>query len=85
MVYQLEIKNSARKDLLGIPEPARKRVDRAILALVDNPRPRDAIKLANRDNLWRIRVGDYRIIYRVEDDQLIVLVVRIAHRREAYR
>jgi mRNA interferase RelE/StbE len=60
-------------------------VDAKILALGQNPRPQGAKKLRDRDNLLRVRVGDYRILYRVEDDRLVVLVVRIGHRREVYR
>ena len=85
MTYELEIKSSARKELAALPDQVQRRIDAAILSLTERPRPRGAVKLAGRDNLWRVRAGDYRIIYRIEDDRLVVLVVRIAHRREAYR
>lgn len=49
------------------------------------PRPAGMVKLAGEEELYRVRVGDYRIIYTIQDDQLLVLVVTIAHRREAYR
>ena len=54
-------------------------------ALSDNPHPHGASKLKGADELWRIRVGDYRIVYEIHHRVLLVLVVRVAHRREAYR
>lgn len=62
----------------------RPRVIRAIQALRSDPRPAGCKKMAGSE-LWRIRVGDYRIVYSIEDAQLIVLVVRVGHRREIYR
>ena len=53
--------------------------------LADNPRPRGVEKLEGRENRYRIRVGDYRVIYEIHDEVLLVLVVRIGHRREVYR
>ena len=60
-------------------------LDAAILALAENPRPSGCVKLSGLENLWRVRVGDYRILYSIEDQQLIVLIVSVAHRREVYR
>lgn len=62
----------------------RERVGEAIDGLAAEPRPRGAVKLAGRDD-FRIRVGDYRIVYAVDDKKRLVLVARIAHRREVYR
>ncbi len=62
-----------------------KRVDARILALADDPYPRAATKLEGARGFLRVRVGDYRILYTVEADRLVVLVVRIGHRREIYR
>ena len=59
-------------------------VQLAIDALAANPRPVGCVKLAGRDD-YRIRVGDYRVVYAVDDDERLVLVARIAHRREVYR
>ena len=62
----------------------RDRVQAAIDALATNPRPTGTVRLAGRDN-FRIRVGDYRIVYAVDDSDRLVIVARIAHRREVYR
>lgn len=62
----------------------RERVNVAIDALAEDPRPRGATKLAGRDD-YRIRVGDYRVVYAVDDAARLVIVARIAHRREVYR
>ena len=64
--------------------PLRDRIRAAVDGLAINPRPVGAVKLAGRDD-FRIRVGDYRIVYAIDDDDRIVLIARIAHRREVYR
>lgn len=64
--------------------PLRDRIRSAVDGLAINPRPVGAVKLAGRDD-FRIRVGDYRIVYAINDDDRIVLIARIAHRREVYR
>ncbi len=63
----------------------RARVVAKLEDLSDNPRPPGCKKLKGEDNLWRIRVGDYRVVFAIYDDVLFVLVARIAHRRESYR
>jgi mRNA interferase RelE/StbE len=62
-----------------------KRIDTAILALADNPRLAGCVRLSGQFHLWRIRIGDYRVLYEIQDKLLIVLVVSVAHRREVYR
>ena len=64
--------------------PLRERIASAIDGLATDPRPHGAVKLAGRDD-FRVRVGDYRIVYAVDDAERLVLVARIAHRREVYR
>jgi mRNA interferase RelE/StbE len=64
--------------------PLRDRVRAAIDGLAADPRPRGVVKLAGRDD-YRARVGDYRVVYAVDDDERLVVVARIAHRREVYR
>jgi mRNA interferase RelE/StbE len=67
-----------------LPEQVFDRVDTAIQALADEPRPPASGKLSGRDE-YRVRVGDYRIVYAVDDEQMLVEVLRVAHRREVYR
>jgi mRNA interferase RelE/StbE len=85
MAWRVEIQRSALRELAALPLRARRRVDAAIRLLSENPRPPGARKLAGLEGLYRVRTGDYRIVYRVEDDVLLVLIVRIAHRRDACR
>lgn len=85
MVYQIELTRSVRQSLKSLPRSILKRIDAKILSLAENPRPQDAKMLRGKQGLFRVRVGNYRIVYRVEDDRFIVLVVRIGHRREVYR
>jgi mRNA interferase RelE/StbE len=85
MAYRIEIKPQAEKSLARIPNPHRRRLARAIDGLVRQPRPVGCIKLAGAEEAFRIRVGDYRIVYQVVDKVLIVYNIRVAHRREVYR
>ncbi|MDD5306261.1 MAG: type II toxin-antitoxin system RelE/ParE family toxin [Deltaproteobacteria bacterium] len=85
MAYRVQIKESALKALKRLPRPIHVRAWEAISDLADDPRPRGCRKLAGEEDLWRIRIGNYRVVYQVLDAVLIVLVVRIAHRREVYR
>lgn len=83
--FELRIKASAAKELAGIATRAdRRRVVQRIRRLADDPRPPGCKKLSRRE-LYRVRQGVYRIVYTVEDRQLVVQVVRIAHRRDVYR
>jgi len=83
-VYRLDIEREARKDLERLQGEVWRRVREALLALGDNPRPRGCVKLKDR-NGYRIRVGDYRILYDVDDERHTVTVLSVKHRREAYR
>ena len=84
MNYAITIKPSARKELLALPDTVVKRLDRAILKLSQDARPRGSNKLKGFD-LYRIRVGDYRVLYQIDDESHIVQVVSIGHRRDVYR
>ena len=84
-MYQVELKPSAEKSLVSLPAVVQRRILLALRGLEPDPRPHGSIKLAGKDDLWRIRVGDYRIVYPIHDDVLLVLVVRIGHRRDIYR
>lgn len=83
--YTIELKASAAKALAALPRRDQVRVGDKIDALAIEPRPYGAKALRGEPGLLRVRVGDYRVIYSVEDNVLHVLVVRVAHRREAYR
>ncbi len=82
--YSVEIKPSAQKELDALDDPLFARIDRKILALSDNPRPTGCKKLRGYRDLWRIRAGDRRVVYIIDDDAKIVTVTRIAHRRDVY-
>ncbi|MFO0965274.1 MAG: type II toxin-antitoxin system RelE/ParE family toxin [Gemmataceae bacterium] len=82
MQYEVILKPSAAKQL---DKPIRARIIDALEKLRRNPRGHGAVKLKGEESLWRIRVGDYRIVFEIEDDRLIVLVLCIAHRKDAYK
>ena len=84
-IYQVEFLRSAEKELASLPRDAQRRVGAALDQLRHEPRPPGAKALQGDGKRLRIRVGDYRVIYRVEDDRLVVLVVKVGHRREVYR
>ena len=84
MRYAIRIKASAARELQRIERPTRERLIAAIDRLAENPFAGRALKGELR-GLRRIRVGDYRLLYEVRDGDLLVLVLRVAHRREAYR
>jgi mRNA interferase RelE/StbE len=82
--YQLSILPSAQRAIGRLDLPIRRRVAARIDALAEDPRPQGATKLVGSKH-WRLRVGDYRVVYDIEDAQLIVLVIEVGHRREIYR
>ena len=84
MNYTIFIEKTAQKDLSKIPQQYQNRIIKAIQSLAKNPRPSGSKKLSGRD-AWRIRVGNYRVIYEIHDDRLIILVVVIGHRKDIYR
>jgi len=83
--YAITFARSARRELEALDAPIIRRVVSRIDGLAKEPRPSGYRKLHGEQNLWRIRIGDYRVIYSVDDRQQIVDIVRIRHRREAYR
>jgi len=83
--YAITFARSARRELEALDAPIIRRVVSRIDGLAKEPRPSGFRKLHGEQNLWRIRIGDYRVIYSVDDRQQIVDIVRIRHRREAYR
>ena len=83
--YVVEILGAARREMRRIARPEQDRLRAAIRALSANPRPAGCVKLRGSEDLWRIRVGNYRVVYQIIDERLVVLIVRVRHRREAYR
>ncbi|MGO2540766.1 type II toxin-antitoxin system RelE family toxin [Specibacter sp. AOP5-B1-6] len=85
MQYSISYVPSAAKVIRKLDKPTARRLLDAIGALAIDPRPSGCIQLKGGDGELRIRVGDYRIVYDVQDDELVVLVLRVGHRREVYR
>ncbi|MDN5696618.1 MAG: type II toxin-antitoxin system RelE/ParE family toxin [Rubrobacter sp.] len=84
MAYSLYVRSRADRELGKLPREAQDRLDAAIDALADNPKPSASIKLQGREG-HRLRVGDYRVLYLVDETHREVTVYRVAHRREVYR
>jgi len=82
--YAIDIKPSARKELENLSDRLIARLVPKIDGLAANPRPSGCRKLRGYKDLWRIRVGDYRVVYIVDDDRKMVSVTRVAHRRDVY-
>jgi len=83
--YTVEWRPAVHKELQRLDGRVRARIVRKVNVLADDPRPHGTVKLTGPDNLWRIRIGDYRVVYAIEDDRLIVTVVRVAGRGAVYR
>ena len=84
MTYAVKIAPAAERQLRKLDAPVRRRIQAAIDLLSAEPRPSKAIQLVGGAGEWRVRTGDYRIIYEIHEDHLIVLVLRLGHRREIY-
>lgn len=84
MTYHVEFTTAAARQVRKLSRPVRDRVLDAIEDLGEDPRPHGATKLVGEQTAWRIRIGDYRVIYDVFDSELVVTVVRAGHRREVY-
>ena len=83
--YSIEFLRTARKELASLPQVDQKRIASKIEALKTNLRPPGVKALKNGNGRLRMRVGDYRIIYRVEDNRLVIVVVKVGHRRDVYK
>lgn len=83
--YEVEITRSADKQLRKLPRPDQQRVMRTVLALAEDPFPRGTRKLSGYDDVYRVRAGRYRILYSVSESTLIIIVLKIGHRRDVYR
>jgi mRNA interferase RelE/StbE len=85
VTYRIEVAPAAVRQLRKLDRAAQRRVQAAIELLAEEPRPSGAKKLVGGEGEWRVRTGDYRIVYETHDDVLLVLVVAVGHRREIYR
>ena len=84
MSYRIEVAPAAVRQLRKLDRVAQRRVQAAIELLASEPRPNGVKKLVGGDGEWRVRTGDYRIVYEIHDNVLLVLVVAVGHRRDIY-
>ena len=84
MPYQIILSNAAAKQLRKLPTPIAQRIQVQLLELENDPRPTGCKKLVNVE-AWRIRIGDYRVIYEILDEILVISVIEIGHRKEVYK
>jgi mRNA interferase RelE/StbE len=85
MNYQITFSRSARKELQKLEENLLHKIFSKIQMLGDNPKPSGCRKLQSYENLWRIRIGDYRVLYSIEENEKIIDIVAVRHRKEAYK
>lgn len=83
--HRLEVAPAAARRLRKLDPPARRRVQAAVELLAQDPRPAGAKKLVGGNGEWRVRTGDHRIVYEIQDQVLLVLVLAVGHRRDVYR
>ncbi|HVB01434.1 MAG TPA: type II toxin-antitoxin system RelE/ParE family toxin [Acidimicrobiales bacterium] len=84
MTYRVSLAPSAARELRKFDPDIRRRIQAALELLATEPRPPAATRLVGGSGEWRVRTGNYRIVYEINDDQLLVLVIRMAHRREVH-
>ncbi len=85
MEYSVEIAPAAQRQIKKLPDRIQSLIIEAIATLASNPRPIGVKKMANTDNLYRIRVDRYRIVYTIDDRHLLITVIKAQHRRDVYR
>ncbi|MBW4631757.1 MAG: type II toxin-antitoxin system RelE/ParE family toxin [Iphinoe sp. HA4291-MV1] len=85
MTYQIEFTKGVIKQLKKLPANIKERIEIKVQELAIEPRPNGVKKLQGDDNSYRVRVGDYRVIYEIQDDILLVTVIRVGHRSEVYK
>jgi mRNA interferase RelE/StbE len=85
MAYSIVFTKAAKRQFDKLPKPAQRQLGDAIESLAADPRPAGAVNLSGEDRLCRVRSGDYRAIYQVEDNRLLILVVKVGHRSKVYR
>ncbi len=85
MTYRISLAPPAARQLRKFDAQVRRRIQAALELLAAEPRPPAATRLVGGSGEWRVRTGDYRIVYEIEDDRLLILVLRLGHRREIYQ
>lgn len=85
MTYQVEIAPAAKRQLKKLVKQTQELIIHRLEQLAENPRPSGVLKMEGEENLYRVRVGDYRIIYEIQDRSLLIAVVKIGHRGNVYR
>lgn len=85
MSYAVSIRSSAQKELQAISSPFFEKIEAKLLSLADEPRPAGCQMLRGTDRSWRVRVGDYRLVYDIDDKLKAVTVIKIGHRSNVYR
>lgn len=83
--YRIEVSATAEKQLRQLPRADQRRILRAVQGLANDPRPRGSRKLAGYDDVFRVRVGAYRAIYSVDDRRIILVILKVGHRKDIYR
>ncbi|MBC8204320.1 type II toxin-antitoxin system RelE/ParE family toxin [bacterium] len=84
-MYDIYIEHSAEKDLIRLSKTVYYRIIKKINSLTDNPRPKGCGKITGSKNDWRIRIGNYRVIYEINDKEESLNIMRVKHRKEAYQ
>ena len=84
-LFKIEWSKSSLKDLVDVPKKERLIILKKIESLSVNPHPLGSLKLEGASNSWRFRYGNYRVIYNIEDKHLIILIIKIGHRKEVYK
>lgn len=85
MTFTVTISPAARRQIKKLERKTQERIIQRLRELTANPRPPDIKKMSGERDLYRARTGDYRIIYQIQDDELVILVLKAGHRREVYR
>ncbi|MBC1196450.1 MAG: type II toxin-antitoxin system RelE/ParE family toxin [Microcystis viridis Mv_BB_P_19951000_S69] len=83
--YRIQFKTSAAKEFKKLPPSVKQRVGESLDQLQQDPRPSGVVKLQGEDQLYRVRVGDYRIVYTIDDHDKIIKITRIRHRQDVYK
>ena len=85
MAYEIRVSRPVEREVRALPQQVRDRLRSAVRELAENPRPAGCEKLAGTNDRYRIRVGDYRVVYEINDDEQQILVETVRHRRDVYR